>query len=182
MENTGVFRLDPSVASSKNVHPLIGKTPLMAFERYPAQGLVRFVYAMWSRDRSPLISTGNGDRGSEWRSKGNKPRGGTKQNGKKTIHDAHLDEGGALRPPPGLLLRPLLLGALAALLEFLHGGGHHLRRAVHAAVGALLRILVHLADERVGIGPELQGILAGAVGVLFLAGDALLAILRSLSI
>ena len=29
----------------------------MAFERYPAQGVVRFVYAMWSRDRSPLIST-----------------------------------------------------------------------------------------------------------------------------
>ena len=56
------------------------------------------------------------------------------------------------------------------------------RRAVHAAVGALLRILVHLADERVGIGPELQGILAGAVGVLFLAGDASFAILRSLSI
>lgn len=61
VESTGVFRLDPSVESSMNVHPLIGKTPLMAFERYPAQGLVRFVYAMWSRDRSPLISTGNGD-------------------------------------------------------------------------------------------------------------------------
>mmetsp|Transcript_6967 Transcript_6967/g.30635 ORF Transcript_6967/g.30635 Transcript_6967/m.30635 type:complete len:409 (+) Transcript_6967:1521-2747(+) len=91
-----------------------------------------------------------------------------------------LDEGGALRPPPGLLLRPLLLGALAALLEFLHGGGHHLGRAVHAAVGALLRILVHLADERVGVGPELQGILASAVGVLFLAGDALLCHLEEL--
>ena len=64
VENTGVFRLDPSVASSKNVHPLIGKTPLMAFERYPAQGLVRFVYAMGPR---PVASHLHGKRRSRKR-------------------------------------------------------------------------------------------------------------------
>mmetsp|Transcript_29360 Transcript_29360/g.72632 ORF Transcript_29360/g.72632 Transcript_29360/m.72632 type:complete len:485 (+) Transcript_29360:173-1627(+) len=77
-----------------------------------------------------------------------------------------LDERASGRPPPRLLLLALLLGALAPLLVVLgHRRGQHLGWPVHARAPlapVLLRVLVHLGHQRVGVGAELQGVLAAA--------------------